>query len=91
MLHVIAYDIVDDARRVKVADALKDFGRRVQYSVFEALLDADLLEQVHRRLERLIDDEADSVRIYQLCGACEGKLTIIGSGTRTVEEKVYVV
>jgi len=38
MLYVISYDIPDDERRLKVAKILLDFGRRVQYSVFEAHL-----------------------------------------------------
>ena len=35
MLYLISYDVTDDARRRHVMEALKDFGRRVQYSVFE--------------------------------------------------------
>ena len=91
MLYLISYDIPDDTRRVRVADTLKDFGRRVQYSVFEALLDGALLEQLRHRVERIIDREADSVRIYRLCGECEKVVEILGQGTRTIEEKVYIV
>src|SRR6185436_13646804 len=39
MLILVSYDIPDDRRRTKLANALKDFGERVQYSVFEFLLD----------------------------------------------------
>jgi len=91
MLYVIAYDIVDDARRVKVAEVLKDFGRRVQYSVFEALLDAELLGRLRARVRDEIDEEEDSVRIYRLCGECERVVEIMGQGGRTMEEKVYIV
>ena len=35
MHYTVAYDITDDKRRNKVAKILKDFGKRVQYSVFE--------------------------------------------------------
>jgi CRISPR/Cas system-associated endoribonuclease Cas2 len=35
MLYLISYDVSDDTRRRRVYEALKDFGRRVQYSVFE--------------------------------------------------------
>ena len=91
MLYVIAYDIADDGRRTHIADTLKDFGRRVQYSVFEAQLDGELLDSLQRRVERIVDAEEDSVRIYALCGECEVKVTIIGQGRRTIEEKLYVV
>ena len=35
MLYLVSYDISDDGRRRQAMEALKDFGRRVQYSVFE--------------------------------------------------------
>ena len=91
MLYIIAYDIADDGRRTHIADTLKDFGRRVQYSVFEAQLDTALLAALRQRVERIVDLEDDSVRIYALCGECEEKVTIIGQGRRTTEEKLYVV
>jgi len=40
---VVSYDIVDDKRRTKLAKKLCDFGKRVQYSVFECDLDEDSL------------------------------------------------
>jgi len=91
MLYVISYDIPDDARRNRVADALKDFGRRVHYSVFEALLDGDLAHRMGERLRLIIEPGEDSVRIYALCGECEKKVTIIGLGERTVVPSLYVV
>ncbi len=91
MLYVIAYDIADDGRRLRVAEILKDFGRRVQFSVFEAGLDAPLLDRLRARVAREIDAEDDSVRIYRICGECERQVEILGQGTRTMEEKVYIV
>jgi CRISPR-associated protein Cas2 len=32
---VVCYDVVDDRRRNRIFKLLKDYGRRVQYSVFE--------------------------------------------------------
>ncbi|MEW6376162.1 MAG: CRISPR-associated endonuclease Cas2, partial [Thermodesulfobacteriota bacterium] len=43
MFYVVSYDIPDDQRRIKIAKILEDFGDRVQYSVFECLLEQDLL------------------------------------------------
>ena len=39
MFYLVTYDITDDQRRTKVAKILEDFGDRVQYSVFEMILD----------------------------------------------------
>jgi CRISPR-associated protein Cas2 len=39
MLILVSYDVPDDRRRTRLAHALKDFGERVPYSVFEYRLD----------------------------------------------------
>ena len=49
---LVCYDIPDDRRRTKVMQTLLDFGRRVQYSVFECDLkakDLDGLAALSRR------------------------------------------
>ncbi|MBC2698445.1 MAG: CRISPR-associated endonuclease Cas2, partial [ANME-2 cluster archaeon] len=43
---VISYDISDDGMRKKVANILLDHGVRVQYSVFECLVDAKTLDKL---------------------------------------------
>ncbi|MBI1986843.1 MAG: CRISPR-associated endonuclease Cas2 [Nitrospinae bacterium] len=63
MCIVIAYDIVDDKKRMRVAKELENFGRRVrvQKSVFECLLDERRFLDMKQRVEKLIDLEKDSV------------------------------
>lgn len=70
MHFVIAYDIEQNRRRRKVMEALKDYGLRVQYSVYECELDPARLKVVRERLAALIDKRADKVHIYGLCEAC---------------------
>ena len=70
MLVVVAYDVPEDRRRTKLAEALEAYGRRVQYSVFEALLEPPQIEELLERLASLIDPEEDKVRLYRLCAAC---------------------
>jgi CRISPR-associated protein Cas2 len=70
MHFVIAYDIQQNRRRDKVMSTLKDFGLRVQYSVFECDLNAARLMELRGRLEGLIDLHRDRVHIYPLCDAC---------------------
>ena len=91
MLFLVTYDVVDDRRRTHLAKALKDFGDRVQYSVFECKLKSAHLVQMIARIERIINIDEDSVRIYHLCGACEEKLEIIGTGFRTEDPDVYIL
>ena len=50
---------------------LLDFGRRVQYSVFEAHLECSSLENLKERLQKVISQAEDSVGIYRICGECK--------------------
>ena len=52
---VVSYDVPDDRRRTRLAKILKDFGARVQYSVFECLLEDEQVDALRKRVERLID------------------------------------
>ena len=54
MRYIISYDIPDTIRRTKLAGILEDFGDRVQYSVFECLLDGELLNKMIARMDRII-------------------------------------
>ena len=90
MLYVISYDVVEDAGRRRIYEALKDYGRRVQYSVFESDLDRKGLEELCGRLEEAIDPAADSCRIYRICEACAKEVQILGRGDR-YERPGYLV
>jgi CRISPR-associated protein Cas2 len=90
MFYIVSYDIPDDRKRNRVSKTLLDFGTRVQYSVFECIMDDKLLEKMIKRLSKMITDE-DSVRIYALCGKCKGVVKILGRGKLTDDEKVYIV
>ena len=70
MQYVIAYDIVTNRRRTKVMNRLKDFGLRVQYSVFECELGAAGLEQLKNDVLPLLDRKTDKLHIYRMCETC---------------------
>ena len=91
MFYLVSYDIPDDKRRTKLAKSIKDFGNRVQYSVFECNLDGALLDEMISRIEEIVDPAEDSVRIYTLCAACERIIRIIGTGEVTKDEDVYIL
>ncbi len=91
MKYVVAYDIVSDKLRNKVAECLEDFGDRVQMSVFEVDIDSAQYQRMVTRLRPLIDSETDSVRIYPVCSACLEKVLIIGLGTLAGDPDVIVI
>lgn len=91
MYIVISYDIKDDARRLKIFKALKDFGAWVQYSVFECNLSKTELLKLRHRLKQLTAEHPDdSVRLYSLCADCQSKIERIG-GVRPPEEGSVIV
>ena len=91
MLYVISYDVSDDNHRRHVMEALKDYGRRVQYSVFECGLDEQALQELTERLAFELDPATDSCRFYRLCGACAGEVRILGRGDRYQEQEYVIV
>jgi CRISPR-associated protein Cas2 len=91
LLYVVTYDIIDDRRRNRMAKALKDYGGRVQYSVFECLMGPKELAKLKERIAGIIDASEDSVRIYSLCGGCESYIEIFGTGGRTEDPEVYIL
>lgn len=91
MLIVVSYDVPNDRRRTRLAHALKDFGERVQYSVFECRLDAKALDLLRRRINKLLHPEEDRLRIYPLCAECDRKVEIHGHGKVAEDPEVYIL
>jgi CRISPR-associated protein Cas2 len=91
MFYAISYDISDDRRRLKVAKALKDFGQRVQLSVFEAHLEPSELGRLQKRLTLLLDLAQDSVRFYPLCAACVPGIQVRGQGLVTQDPDFIII
>ncbi|WP_207545658.1 MULTISPECIES: CRISPR-associated endonuclease Cas2 [Desulfofundulus] len=80
---IVAYDVnmesrEGQARLRKVATICKNFGQRVQYSLFECRVTPAQLEELIYRLRKVIDEKRDSLRIYILHGGREGSLRVYG-------------
>jgi len=78
MLWVVSYDIPNDKRRRKVAELLKGYGQRAQYSVFECEIDEQKCDQLEKRLRRQIDEAEDDVRFYALNEADLKRVRLLG-------------
>lgn len=90
MLFIISYDVIENARRNKVAKIMLDYGQRVQYSVFECRMDAGQLSELIRRITGLVAEE-DSLRIYGICRSCEKTITVLGHGEVLQDKDVYIL
>lgn len=82
MFVVIAYDIVCDRRRQRMANLLAGYGERVNYSVFECDLRSRQLEDLQGRIIKLIDSKEDRVRYYELCVDCRKRIRLNGQTAR---------
>ena len=78
-MYVVSYDISSDRLRNKVAKTLLNYGRRVQYSVFECQISQKRFEELYEKLVLLMADAGEgSIRFYSLCGKCEKVIQELG-------------
>lgn len=89
-LWVFAYDIADNRRRRLIDRHLRNFGSRVQESVFEAWLDASTLQRVVQELRRLAH-EGDRIACYPQCLWCEADGLILGLGRRPDDDHYWIL
>ncbi len=85
---LIIYDLSDDKRRLELAKLLQGFGRRVQYSGFEVMLDRATYSRMMRLIMLTIEPE-DNVRIYRVHSA--GDVSILGRGDPYIDEEIVVL
>ena len=81
---LVTYDVsTRDAagrRRLRrVARLCRDFGQRVQYSVFECKVDPAQWAMLRARLMDEIDERADSLRFYRLGANWRSRVEHVGS------------
>ena len=79
--YIVCYDIADDKRLKKVADIMKSYGTRIQYSVFRCELTPMKRAQLEQALKEKIHHKADQVLFIDLGlvpGHGEGCIRAIG-------------
>lgn len=78
-MYVISYDISSDKIRKKTADVLMNYGKRIQYSVFECDLTKSRFDKLYGELCKLsIGEEEFNIRFYSICENCAKKILVIG-------------
>jgi CRISPR-associated protein Cas2 len=88
----VAYDVKDDRRRRHVYKALKNFGRPVQYSAFECVVDSEQLSRLRQILSRWLQgEEEEAVAYYLLCQDCVERTLVLCGPPRLTLSKVVVV
>jgi CRISPR-associated protein Cas2 len=88
---IVAYDIADVKRLNKVAKVIKDYGVRVQKSIFEVDVSNKVFDEMKFRIEEIIEPSEDGVKYFPLCEKCAGTAEIIGQGVFIDPDKEYYV
>lgn len=84
MMVLVSYDVAvtteGGAKRLrKVAKACTNYGQRVQFSVFECVIDPAQWTYLKHRLESIINVETDSLRYYYLGANYKGHVEHVGA------------
>lgn len=95
MFVLITYDVSMEKggqRRLRrVARACKDYGQRVQYSVFECILDPAQWAKLKARLISEIDPERDSLRFYYLGSNWKRRVEHVGAKASVDQEGPLII
>lgn len=83
MLLVLTYDVetttASGTKRLRnVAKLCQKYGIRVQNSVFEIEVSAAQLVELKSKLESVIDQGQDSIRIYRMGNSWQNKVEVLG-------------
>ena len=83
MLILVTYDVETmtpegQKRLRRVAKACLNYGQRVQNSVFECNVDITQYTQLKMVLSGIIDDETDSIRLYNLGNTFASRVETLG-------------
>lgn len=84
MMVLVSYDVVTvstggQKRLRRIAKACRDYGQRVQYSVFEIEVDLAQWTLLKSKLVELIDTEQDSLRFYYLGKNWQSRVEHVGA------------
>lgn len=96
MLVLITYDVNTEtaagrSRLRKVAKQCVNYGRRVQNSVFECILDNAQCVVLKAELSELIDETVDSLRFYYLRNNYKTKVEHIGVDRGIAADDVLIL
>ena len=91
MMIVVCYDVSFEAegaqkRLRRISKICKDYGQRVQFSVFECIVDPAQWISLKRKLIREYDEENDSLRFYHLGKNYKNRIEHIGK-IKSIEQE----
>ena len=96
MFVIVSYDVATTTpagqkRLRRVAKTCKDYGQRVQYSVFECIVDPAQWTMLKERLISEIDLEKDSLRFYYLGSNWHNRVEHVGAKPSLDQEGPLII
>lgn len=96
MFVLVSYDVQTSTpegqkRLRRVAKVCRNYGQRVQYSVFECIVPPDKWVQMRARLIQEIDEEKDSLRFYFLGANWRQRVEHIGAKVALDQEGPLII
>lgn len=65
---LLVYDIPDDRKRGKIADACIDYGLdRIQYSAFSGQLHTTHQDELMLKIKKILGKKAGNIQLYTIC------------------------
>jgi len=80
MIYMMCYDISEPKRLAKVAKILENYGLRVQKSFFQCEMPDEMVDELVRKVLKVIKIKFDRFFIYPLCEGCSKKAIKDGQG-----------
>lgn len=91
-MYVISYDISNNRLRNKIFKTLKNYGKHIQFSVFECELSNRQYKALYQELMGLMQGQSEgNIRIYDLCEMCSKNIRVIGVKDDSKEEEDDIV
>lgn len=89
---IVSYDFTNDKTRAKFSRFLKQYGDRMQYSVFSIRHSPrvlrNILTEIDNRYKKKFK-ETDSIVIFSTCEGCRKKVVRYGNAKHELEDVVY--
>lgn len=89
---IVSYDFTNDKIRARFSKFLKQYGSRMQYSVFSIRNSPRVLRNIVAEVDARYKKqfkETDSIVIFSTCEGCKKKIIRYGYAKHDVENVVY--
>lgn len=90
---IVSYDFADNKVRAKFAKFLKQYGDKIQYSVYRVKNSKRVLQNIQAEIEHSYKKKftnSDSIYIFSTCESCTRKIARYGSAKHEEEDVVYL-